>query len=169
MVVSRPQEFPLTRENVILIRSFIFFLCHCNACGRKWNYIMHCIVWFCCLWILSGLEMRISLPCSQQLVETFIKVSFVSQDICWFPLFLRRYLVISFLSQEISADQSIVSVSPEDRRCLFPKVQTHTQLRLRVCRCLSRRGIWSVMTTTPGEGEVFQLIQSVVSRVVNQT
>ena len=77
--------------------------------------------------------------------------------------------MISLFSQEISADQSIVSVSPEDRRCLFPKVQTLRQLRLRVCRCLSRRGIWSVMTTTPGEGEVFQLIQSVVSRVFNQT
>ena len=55
--------------------------------------------------------------------------------------------------QEISADQSVTSVSPEDRRCLFPEV-LECNLKLSKCFISFRRGNWAATMATREEGEI---------------
>ena len=98
MVVSSPQEFPLTRENVILIRQLFP-----NSLSIQV--------------LLQIIHPSIARPGNENLVALQPTVSGN------FALFKKSFETFCDNFQEISADQSVTSVSPEDRRCLFPEVQ----------------------------------------------
>ena len=68
-------------------------------------------------------------------------------------LWVESFKLLWFFSQEISADQSVTSVSPEDRRCLFPEVLKFN-LKLSKCFVSFRRGNWAATMATREEGEI---------------
>ena len=68
-------------------------------------------------------------------------------------LWVESLKLVWFFFQEISADQSVTSVSPEDRRCLFPEV-LECNLKLSKCFVSFRRGNWAATMATLGEGEI---------------
>ena len=109
MVVNSPREFPLTRENVILIRQSHHF------------QISNLLPQIFCHLIIAR-------PGNENLVALQPTVSGIFET-----LKLLRFF------QEISADQSVTSVSPEDRRCLFPEV-LKCNLKLSKCFVSFRRG-----------------------------
>ena len=68
-------------------------------------------------------------------------------------LWVESLKLVWFFFQEISADQSVTSVSPEDRRCLFPEV-LECNLKLSKCFVSFRRGNWAATMATREEGEI---------------
>ena len=116
MVVNSPREFPLTRENVILIRqSFLTIFKYIKF------LISNLLPKIYCHFIIAR-------PGNENLVALQPTVSGIFET-----LKLLRFF------QEISADQSVTSVSPEDRRCLFPEV-LKCNLKLSKCFVSFRRG-----------------------------